>query len=133
MNYNPYPYSQNYSSGDPRLSYSSASSPYPQPYAQPQTPSAVCRPVTSKEEAVGVPVDFMGSLMVFPDMGHGKVYVKRFNSQTGSADFMEFAYVGEKKEADTFSILNAKIDELANKIDMLVKGGEDAKSVGNGD
>lgn len=102
--------------------------PYPQ-YNQnyQQTPSTVCRPVTSKEEAIGVPVDFMGSLMVFPDLGHGKVYVKRFNAQTGSADFMEFSDDQQQsKENVDFSgsinLLSAKVDLLSQKIDKMMEG-----------
>lgn len=49
------------------------------------------RAVTSKEEALGVPVDFSGALMVFTDVSHGKVYTKAFNMSTGSADFKEYA------------------------------------------
>lgn len=44
------------------------------------------RMVTSKEEALGVPVDFSGALMVFTDVSHGKIYTKAFNTGTGSAD-----------------------------------------------
>lgn len=104
-------------------------------YQQPSMPSTICRPVASREEAVGVPVDFMGSLMVFPDLGHGRVYLKRFNNQTGSADFMEFVPapstdvvegpepVDEIKEikdqlAELISLPN-QIAELSKKIDSL--------------
>ena len=44
------------------------------------------RMVTGKEEALGVPVDFSGALMVFTDVSHGKIYTKAFNMGTGSAD-----------------------------------------------
>ena len=35
--------------------------------------------------------------MVFPDISHNRVYVKRWNYQTGAADFMEFAPIAEAK------------------------------------
>lgn len=47
-------------------------------------------PVSSKEEAMAVPADFTGAPMVFCDLSHGKVYIKQWNAQTGSADFMTF-------------------------------------------
>lgn len=48
------------------------------------------RMVTSREEALGVPVDFTGTPMYFPDMSHGVIYCKKFNMNTGAADFAEF-------------------------------------------
>lgn len=93
-----------------------------QPPAPQQNPSTICRPVTSKEEAMGVPVDFMGALMVFPDLSHGKVYLKRFNQNTGSADFMEFVPAQAVEEAppvDPFAALHEQLSELSQKIDQL--------------
>ena len=78
--------------------------PYPQPVYKPPQPSqnaqglsATSRLVSSREEAGGVPADFSGNLMVFPDISHNRVYVKRWNYQTGAADFMEFAPIAEAK------------------------------------
>lgn len=60
----------------------------------PQTPQNVfsCRPVTSKEEAIASQIDFFNSGTLLPDIAHGKVYLKRFNQQTGASDFLEFTY-----------------------------------------
>lgn len=52
--------------------------------------SVASRPVTSREEASGVAADFSGNLMVFPDISHNRVYVKRWNVNAGAADFIEF-------------------------------------------
>lgn len=57
-----------------------------------------CRPVASKEEAMGVPVDFMGNPMFFTDLAHGVIYMKRFNTGTGSADIFEFKLHGQDGE-----------------------------------
>lgn len=66
----------------------------PQPFSQPiQGLSAASRPVTSREEANGVAADFSGNLMVFPDISHNRVYVKRWNIGAGAADFIEYAPV----------------------------------------
>lgn len=48
------------------------------------------RPVTSEEEARGIPVDFDGSVMVFPDAAHGMIYTKQLNMQDGSAIFRRY-------------------------------------------
>ena len=52
--------------------------------------SPMSRPVSSREEAQATAADFSGALMVFPDLAHGHVYLKRWNMQTGAADFVEF-------------------------------------------
>lgn len=55
--------------------------------------SPMSRPVSSREEAQATAADFSGALMVFPDLAHGHVYLKRWNMQTGAADFVEFGPV----------------------------------------
>lgn len=76
-----------------------------------------CRPVTSKEEAQAVQVDFFGPGTLMPDLGHGVVYLKRFNSQTGACDIFEFTAQQAKEEPvryATINDLNALRDELLN-------------------
>lgn len=50
----------------------------------------ICRPVTGREEAVAMQVDFLGPGTLMPDFPHGIIYFKRFNPNTGAADFVEF-------------------------------------------
>ena len=64
--------------------YQPMQQPSPQPVQAAQTvgntntqPNFFCRPVASREEALGVPVDFMGAPMFFPDLAHNVVYMKR--------------------------------------------------------
>lgn len=93
----------------------------PQSVPQTQTvnnPPAVfnCRPVTSKEEAQAVQVDFFGPGTLMPDLGHGVVYLKRFNQNTGACDIFEFT-AQQTKEPEpvryaTIEELNALRDEL---------------------
>lgn len=75
--------------------------PYQTPQAQPQPQQEVqlyCRPVASEEEARGIPVDFSGKPMVFPHMQAGRIYVKVFDSGSGSAAFYRFRL--EKPETE---------------------------------
>lgn len=58
------------------------------PY-QPQQESFPCRPVTSREEALATPADFMRPLLL-PDFAHNCVYVKRVNPNTGASDILEY-------------------------------------------
>ena len=58
----------------------------------------LCRPVASREEAIGTPTDFSRAL-VMPDFGHGMIYVKRFNPNTGSSDFLDFRHTSPAEAA----------------------------------
>ena len=90
-NYPPYPYG-----GYPQMSQ-----PVQMPQVAQQMPqsgfmggnglSSMSRPVSSREEAQACAADFSGALMVFPDLAHNHIYLKRWNMQTGAADFMTFA------------------------------------------
>ena len=79
----------------------------PQPAYQPPAPQQplpqqagyICRPVTSREEALGVQVDFFGPGTVMPDLGHGVIYLKRFNQQTGGCDLISYFAEQAKEEA----------------------------------
>lgn len=106
---------------------------FPAPYAPAQTAPMqsipqqpgngfACRPVTSKEEAMAVQVDFFGPGTVMPDIGHGVIYLKRFNSNTGSCDIFEFV-AQMPKEAESIqyatkediALLRGEIDKLKEK------------------
>lgn len=99
-NYPPYPYGGYQPMQMPQM---------PMPQMTPQMPqngqisgsglSPMSRPVSSREEAQATAADFSGALMLFPDISHGRVYLKRWNMQTGAADFMEFGPVVEAAEA----------------------------------
>lgn len=78
------------------------------PQSAQQGLSAASRAVSSKEEAIGVAADFSGAVMVFPDVAHNRVYVKRWNYQTGAADFFEYVPAGEEKPVVQY----ATIDDL---------------------
>lgn len=55
--------------------------------------SPASRVVVSREEAIATPADFSGALMVFPDITNNCVYIKRWNVQSGAAEFMDFVSV----------------------------------------
>lgn len=60
--------------------------------------SPASRPVGNREEANAVPADFSGAPMVFPDSSHGRVYIKRWDYQRGSAVFDEYALVNQPQQ-----------------------------------
>lgn len=100
--------------------------------AQGNPPTFFCRPVASREEALGVPVDFMGSPMFFPDLAHGVIYLKKFNPNTGSADMLEFRVSAPQEQRPseqraTFAPLNDllqlkdDLDNLKTEVERLKK------------
>ena len=113
-----------------------------QPPTQPQMqqsapgsgqPGFFCRPVASREEALGVPVDFMGAPMFFPDLSRGLIYMKRFNPSSGSADVYEFR-VQERsdppQQAAPTMISLEEINNMKDAIDILKKEVEGLKRPG---
>ena len=61
---------------------------------------------------MGIPADFSGSLMVFPDVTHNRIYIKHWNYQTGAADFLEFAPVVPEAKKEEPAVQYATIDDL---------------------
>lgn len=104
-----------------------------QAYQPPQQPQQMIsgRMVTSREEALGVPVDFMGGVTVLPDLSHGRIYTKVFNPQTGSADFVEFraAPRAESQEKGPDASTEA-IEELSGRVAALEEEIRQAKRRG---
>ena len=96
---------------------------YQPPYQTQQNnatpPGFVCRPVTSKEEATAVQVDFFGPGTVMPDLAHGIIYLKRFNSQTGACDIFEFTAPVEKEQEPIRYATQEDIDRLREEIEKL--------------
>lgn len=118
--------------------YQPMNQPMNQPVQQQTTPATqsnfYCRPVASREEALAVPVDFMGNPMFFPDLAHSVIYVKQFNTTNGTADLFEFH--GQQKQTsapsfapldefnatkETIGQLKETIFQLQNEIDQLKK------------
>ena len=66
---------------------------------------------------MAVGADFSGAPMIFPDMAHNAVYVKRWDFQTGSAVFVEYLPKDTVPEA-TAAVYATQGDfkELAEKL-----------------
>lgn len=82
---------------------------FPQQQAQQQ--AFACRPVASREEAVAVQTDYFSAGTVMPDIGHGVVYMKRFNPTTGASDF--YTFVLQKEMAASPAPVYATAQEVA--------------------
>lgn len=96
----------------------------------------LCRPVTSREEAIAAQVDFMGPGTIMPDLSHGKIYLKRFNQNTGSSDFFVFSAQAEEPQPafvplQDFANLQNTVRQLFDEIEQLKKSS--GKPVKKGD
>ena len=69
-------------------------------------------PVTSKEEALAVPVEYFSLGKVMVDLTHGTVYLKRFNPNTGASDFYRFVYTPEEKTSATTQMVGLQREDL---------------------
>ena len=101
--------------------------PTPQPMQQPQQ-GLSGRMVASREEALGVPADFMGTPLFLPDLGHGVIYLKKFDPNTGTAPLYEFRIAKTEEQApqeyakiSDLQALNDKVDNLSAEIEKLKK------------
>lgn len=111
MTYPPYqvqPYSPQMGPYMPSAGFQPRVDAQPYPPAQglsqaPQGPiqglSPSSRPVTSREEAMGVAADFSGAPMIFPDVTHNRVYLKRWDLASGGPAFQEYAPVPPQEQA----------------------------------
>lgn len=78
---------------------------------QPQQPvqAAVTQPVvaiqgrmvTSKEEVVATPTDFSGTPLFFPDLGKNRIFMKKFDMNTGSSPIAEFRLYIDPQDAES--------------------------------
>ena len=87
-----------------------------------QQSNFVCRPVTSREEALAVQADFFGLGTVMPDLSHGVIYLKRINQQTGSADFFEFVYRQPEQEKQPEYVTREEFEKFIQSIQPRKKG-----------
>ena len=69
-------------------------------YMQPPQDAFISRQVASREEAVAIPTDFTRPIVML-DFGHGAIYVKRFNHNTGSGELLDFKYISPAEAAPT--------------------------------
>ena len=127
--YNPMMYSHPYA---PRMQQGAAIPTY---YQQPQqTQGVVASMVTSQKEAEAAQILFNNDINVFVDQANGVIYTKRFNLQTGSADFAAYSRVDAAQEAPATAYASqADVDairqQLADVLDKLDRGRHARKEV----
>ena len=90
-----------------------------QQYQQPQPQQQVTlsgRPVTSREEAAGMPMDFTAGAMYMPDLAHGVIYAKIFNANTGEAPLLEFRVAKPEEPPKVAYATALEVETLRNEL-----------------
>lgn len=104
--------------------------------------SQASRLVSNKDEANAVQADFSGAMMLFPDVTHNKIYLKRWNMGTGAAEFAEFVpAIPETIEqtaqafdpSEQFDELKGILDGIKKDIEQLKKPVSSGKTVKKND
>lgn len=100
------------------------------------------RPVSNEEEANAAMIDFDGSLFVFPDKAHGKIYTKqlgldgniiflKYSLDNAAAPSKEVTPVAPSKDYVTKSELSKSIEDMktyvTQQLDQLTAPREDKK------
>lgn len=97
--------------------------PFPAQPAQPMYPQQDMtlsgRMVTSREEALAVPVDFNAGMTFLPDMSHGRIYVKVFNQNSGGADVLEFILPNQQEKPQPAFVSVEVFDQLLQRVTGL--------------
>ena len=105
----------------------------PQQINQMQNPAQdafICRPVTCREEAVGTPLADFTRPMLFPDITHGSIYMKRFNPNTGSSDILTFKLSGPEDAPENNYVTRQEFDQFCSNLLRRMTGGrEEAENV----
>ena len=85
-------------------------------------------PVTNIEEANATQIDIQGTPTFFFNQSANEVYLKKFNINTGKADFVKFIKANEvvEKKEDNFKKLNDRLDSIVSLL-QADKGGKNAK------
>ncbi len=97
---------------------------------EPKQPEIICLPVSSRTEADAYIVTANGPAVVMLDIPHNAIYYKRFNINTGAADFVSFSRDAEVAPPDYGALLNNASQLLLGmdkKIDGLLEAMEKPK------
>ena len=93
---------------------------YPAAQQQSMQDQFYCRPVASEEEGRAIPVDFSGKPIIMPHFNAGRIYVKIFDTGSGSAIFQTYRREEPETEAQP-SVTFAPMSDLEGLRTMVVE------------
>lgn len=106
---------------NPRMDFLQQTQQAMQPMPQMNTGELQGRVVTGREEAVAAQV-MPGAPYFFLDLAHGRAYVKRYDPQTGAAEFIDLAVTRpEAAAAPQFATIEM-VEALRAEIESLRAG-----------
>lgn len=79
------------------------------------------RPVSSFEEARAAQIDFDGSMFVFPDMAHQKIYTKQINLD-GTASLNTYSLVEDKTQQGHAYVTHNELEGIVKDIMGRIEG-----------
>lgn len=98
--------------------------PQPMQMQQAMDPGAInARYVTGREEAVAAQIIPDGNIYLFYDPTNRRIYAKRFNPQTNSAEFMEFSGPAQQpQQAAQYAPIDAvaALDQRVGRIEQML-------------
>lgn len=94
---------------NPAMGYSQPGNYTPNPQqTAPAAPILKGRPVSNEEEANAAMIDFDGSLFVFPDKAHGKIYTKQLGLD-GNIIFLKYSLESGGKPGNGQNVTSAVV------------------------
>ena len=108
---------------------------YQPQYMQPQqTPMISGRPVSSKEEALSTPADYLSGSTVMTDFPHGTIYAKVVDKETGVAELQTFRRVRDEAppaQESRMETLERKLDAILQMLQSVPSGKHVKEADGN--
>lgn len=80
------------------------------------------RPVASREEAMAIPSEFFGPGILMPCLGQGRIWLKKFDSNTGQSQIYEFLITNKENDCVTEYATKEDLYLLRTEIKDYVKG-----------
>lgn len=91
---------------------------------QPMSTTLFGRPVTNIAEVQAAQITFDGNAFLFPDWGHGVIYVKRFDANTGESPILQYRLPNQESKEKPIDIneLNSRLMNLENQFNQFQQG-----------
>lgn len=89
------------------------------PQQMQQAEMFIVRIASSREEAVATPGDYFKTTIIL-GLNHGMVYIKRFNSETGSMDFDYYRFSPETENTPKYLTVE-EFNEFKTQMELWLK------------
>lgn len=87
-----------------------------------------CKPVSSKAEAVACPIDLNGSLWIFVDLSHNKIYTKQIK-ENGKSEFNVYALTMEAEDTSSEYVTKTEFNNVIQALMASIKKEQPANAL----